>query len=124
MSQFGAYRKALTAVTTTTAGGAAAIANPEGVPLIITSAVLYIPTASTGAATVDVGVAANATTSSDNLIDGMSTAAAGAFGNVGNPGANGKANQVWGATQYVTCTASATLAGMVGYLYIEYLRGE
>lgn len=120
--QYGAYRKALIAVTTTTAGGVAAIANPEGIDLIITRAVLYIPTPSTGAATVDVGVAANATTSADNLIDGVSVAAAGAKDNISDAGTNGKASQVWGATQYVTGTASATLAGMVGYLYIEYLR--
>lgn len=120
--QYGAYRKALTAVTTTTAGGAAAIANPEGVDLIITRAVLYIPTASAGAATVDVGVAANGTTSADNLIDGVSVAATGAKDNISDAGTNGKARQVWGASQYVTATASATLAGMVGYLYIEYLR--
>lgn len=122
--QYGAYRKALTAVTTTTAGGVVAVANPEGVPLIITRAVLYIPTASTGAATVDLGVAADATTSADNLIDGVSVAATGAKDNISDAGTNGKARQIWGVSQYVTGTASATLAGMVGYLYIEYLRGE
>lgn len=120
--QFGAYRKALVAVTTTTAGGALSIPNPEGVDVIITRAVLYIPTPSAGAATVDLGVAANGTTSADNLIDGVSVAAAGVFDNLNQAGTNGKATRIWGASQYVTATASATLAGIVGYLYLEYLR--
>lgn len=120
--QYGAYRAALTAATTTTGGAVLSIANPEGVKLLITRFILHITTASNGAATVDAGVAANGTTSSDTLIDGKSVATAGAFDNITDKGSNGLPLREWGTSQYVTVTASATLAGMVGYAYIEYLR--
>ena len=123
--QLGAYRVPLTAVTGTTAGGAASIANPENATLIITRVIVYTTAPSTGAATLDIGVAANGTTSSDTLLDGISVAtAAKVADNINDAGTNGKARQTWGASQFVTATASATLAGLVGYLYIEYLRTE
>jgi len=122
--QYGALRVALTAVTGTTAGGALSLANPEGVKLLITRFILHITTASDGAATVDAGVAANGTTSSDTLIDGKSVAAAGAFDNITDKGTNGLPLREWGASQYITATASATLAGLVGYAYVEYIRAE
>lgn len=122
--QYGAYRAALTAATTTTGGAVLSVANPEGVKLLITRFILHITTASDGAATVDAGVAANGTTSSDTLIDGKSVATAGAFDNITDKGSSGLPLREWGASQYVTVTASATLAGLVGYAYIEYLRTE
>lgn len=121
-AQNGAYKVALTATTGTTGGGALSLANPEGVDLIVTRLVLDITTASTGAATVDAGIAANGTTSSDILIDGKSVATAGVFDNVEDQGTNGRGSVKWGASQYLTITASATLAGMVGNAYIEYIR--
>lgn len=122
--QYGAYRAALTAATTTTGGAVLSVANPEGVKLLITRFILHITHASDGAATVDAGIAANGTTSADTLIDGKSVATAGAFDNITDKGSNGLPLREWGASQYVTVTASATLAGLVGYAYIEYLRTE
>lgn len=121
--QNGAYKVALTAVTGTTAGGCLSLANPEGVDLIVTRLVLDITTPSTGAATVDAGIAANGTTSSDILIDGASVAtAAKVLDNINDAGTNGKARQKWTSGQFLTITASATLAGLVGNAYIEYIR--
>lgn len=117
----GAYHATLTAATGTTAGAVLALANPEGRDLYVTRLVLNISTQSSGAATVDGGIAANGTTSSDNLIDGLSVAAAGVYDNVKNGGTNGKAGQKWGASEYLTITASATLAGMVGEAIIDYV---
>jgi len=117
----GALHVALTAATTTTGGGVLSIANPEGVDLYVTRLVLNISTQSTGAATVDGGIAADGTTSSDTLIDGKSVATAGVFDNIKDGGTNGKAGQKWGASQYLTITASATTAGMVGEAIISYL---
>lgn len=107
-----------------TAGGVAAIANPLGVALIILRVLVRVLTVATAAATVDAGVAANGTTLSDTLIDGLDVnAAAGLFDNIENKGANGKARQVWGATQYVTVSqASGDVADLEGELYIEYIR--
>lgn len=120
--QYGAYRAALTATTGTTGGGALSLANPEGEKVIVTRLILYIATQSSGAATVDAGIAADGSTSSDNLIDGVSVATAGSYDNITDKGSNGKSRQEWGASQYLTITASATLAGLVGYAYVEYLR--
>ena len=121
--QNSAYKVALTAATDTTAGGVLSLANPEGVDLIVTRLVLDITTEATGAATVDGGIAANGTTSSDTLIDGADVGtAAGVFDNIENGGTNGKAAARWDSDEYLTITASATLAGLVGNAYIEYIR--
>lgn len=118
----GAFHATLTAATTTTGGGVLSLANPEGRPLIITRLLLNITTPSTGAATVDAGIAADGVTTSDILIDGASVAsAAKVLDNISDVGTNGKARQLWGTSQYLTITASATTAGMVGEAIIEYL---
>lgn len=117
-----AYKKALTAATTTTAGAVLSLLNPEGADLIVTDLILNIKTASTGAATVDAGIAADGTTSADNLIDGASVAAIATLNNVDSKGTNGKKAIKWGATQYLTITASATTAGMVGDALIKWVR--
>lgn len=110
--------------TATSAGGVAAIANPLGKELIITRAIVRTTTKSTAASTVDVGVAANATTSSDTLLDGVDLGTAiGIFDNITNKGTNGKTVAVWGASQFVTASqASGAVAGLVGELYVEYIE--
>lgn len=123
--QKGAYRVALVAGTTTTGGDVLAVANPEGADLIITRFLLDVTTPATGAATANAGVAANGTTSSDTLLDGVDIGTAAAlFDNADatDQGTNGKASRKWGSTQYITVTPSATAAGLVGYAYIEYVR--
>lgn len=105
-----------------TAGGVLSLANPEGVDLIITKLVLDITTPSTGACTIDAGVAANGTTLNDTLIDGLDANAA--VITAGNPyGSNGKAAKKWSTTQYVTASvASGAAAGLVGYAYVDYIH--
>lgn len=110
---------ALAAATTTTAGAVASVANPLGADLIIVEAYLNITTAATTSAnTIDLGVAANGTTSSDTLIDGTTTTA----GLKTVSGVNGAKPRRWSASEYVTATASATLAGMVGTLHLICIR--
>lgn len=109
----------LKAATVTTGGAVAAIANPLGVDLIITNACLDIKTAASAPSnTVDIGVAANGTTSSDTLFDGQ--AASAGLKAVG--GTNGALPRRWGANEVVTATASATLAGMVATLHLVVIR--
>jgi hypothetical protein len=121
----GAHRATLTAATGTTGGAVLSLANPEGVDIIITRLILDITTPSTGAATIDAGIAANGTTSADNLIDGASVAtAAKVLDNIADVGTNGKSRQKWGASQFLTITASATLAGMVGEAIIDYVIAD
>lgn len=120
----GVHRVALTAGTTTTGGDVLSLANPEGVDLIIPSGgfVLDITTAATGAANADAGIAADGTTTSDTLIDGVDIgSAAGVFDNGADKGTNGGPVK-WGSSQYITVTPSATAAGLVGYAYIKYIR--
>ena len=98
----------------------ASVLNPWGVNVFIVSRQLRVSTQSSGAATVDIGVAADATTSNDGLIDGASVAAAGV---VDVPGTNGKTGQFWGATQYVNVAeASGDVNGLVATLYIGAVR--
>lgn len=120
--QKGAYRVALAALDT--AGGVLSVANPEGASLIVTRLILDVTTKSTAACTVDAGIAANGTTSADNLLDGLDVGtAAGVFDNTENGGTNGKGAKKWGASEYLTASmASGAAAGLAGYAYIEYIR--
>ena len=105
-------------------GEVAAQLNPEGVPLIIVDVKLYVDTPSTGAANLNVGIAANATTSDTDMINAL--AVNGAITGVAYHGmtalaAKGAA-QVWGATEYITATGSASTAGFAGRLFVQYIR--
>ena len=123
--QKGCYRAALTATAATTGGAVLSLANPEGADLIVTRFILNITTKSTGAANLDAGIAAGATTSSDNLIDGKAVgSAAGIWDSADgtDQGTNGYASATWDSDEYLTITGSATTAGLVGYAYIEYVR--
>jgi hypothetical protein len=109
----------LTAATVTTAGAVVSVANPLGVALIITDAYIDITTAATtGTNTIDAGVAANGTTTSDTLFDGQAASA----GLKSPGGTNGAVPRRWGASEYVTATASATLVGMVATLHLVVIR--
>lgn len=110
-----------------TAGGVFAWQNPEGVAIIVTRLLLDITTATSGACTIDAGAAANATTLSNTLIDGLdANAAAGVFDNTVNGGTSGaggvRVAENGGAADWVTgSVASGASAGLVGSFHIEYV---
>ena len=107
------------AVTGTTGGGI--LSWSPGVACIIKELMLDVTVEATGAATGDFGVAA-ATTSNDTLINAVDLGTAPIFASATqNAGTNGVAPVKCSATQYVTGTASATLADMVGTYIIEYV---
>lgn len=113
---------ALAGVTGTTGGALFSWANPEGQSIIVTRFQIDITTKSTGAAAVDFGVAANGTTSADNLIDGY--AAGGTekvVDNLADAGTNGKAVQKMTSSQFITGTGAASTAGLVGSVFIHYV---
>ena len=120
----GALKKvtgALAAVDT--GGGVFAWANPETSEILIEHVALVVTTKTTDACTVDVGTtAADATTSSDNLIDGQDiNAAAGTFTNAANGGTKGKLAQRLAAGKWVTASkASGASAGLKGSYEIYY----
>lgn len=112
-------------VTSTSGGGIAAWAPPEGGPIMITETILYYTTKSTGAANVSIGVAANATTSAANLIDtfAVGTTAGPVMGtNTTDKSTNGKERQLLTGVQYVTVTGSADTTGLVGTLFVRYFK--
>lgn len=111
----------VTGVAATTGGAILAWQNQENSPIIIERVEIDVLTKSTGAANLSVGTAANATTSSANLID---TYAIGGTEKVVNTiddkGTNGKGAQKVPVGQYVTFTGSATTVGLVCDVYIYY----
>jgi hypothetical protein len=105
-------------------GEIAAVLNPEGVPLIIQDVKIYVSTPSTGGANISCGIAANATTSDTDMINAL--AINGAITGKAYHGMTALAAKdeglVWGATQYITATASADSRGFVGRLFVQYIR--
>jgi hypothetical protein len=104
-------------------GEIAAVANPEGVPCIITDVKIYVDTPSTGAANINVGLAADAVTSDTDMINAL--AINGAITGLAYHGmtalaAKGAA-QVWSTSQYLTATASADSSGFAGRLFVSYI---
>src|SRR3990172_4459539 len=105
-------------------GEIGAVLNPEGVPLIITDVKIYVDTPSTGAANINVGIAADAVTSDTDLINALAingTITGKAYHGMTALAAKGEA-QVWGASEYITATGSASSAGFTGRLFVEYIR--
>jgi hypothetical protein len=109
-----------------TAGGVLSWANPEGAAIIITGIVLDVTTKATGACTIDVGYAANGTTSADSIMDGLDVGTSiGTFNNVDNKGDNGLGSHStkMSSTQFITASkASGAAAGLVGNAYITYRK--
>lgn len=126
--QSGALKVPLTAATSNAVGGVINLENPESADLIITRALLHVTTKSDGAATVDIGVDDEGDTSDDALFDGVSVAATGlhdtlAVPNHDSEGGPGNAPAVlWPAGHHLVGTASATVAGLEGHLYVEFIR--
>lgn len=124
----GALAIDITGVASTDAGGVGALANPEGVSLLITKATFYFATPSTSAANLGVGIAADATTKATDILNDLDVngVAAGSWYN-GHARQNTaktaiSAPAVWTTTKYLTFTGSATTAGLTGTLYLEYYR--
>jgi len=111
----------LIAATGTGAGAVLAWQNPTGKAIMVHEPIIDLTTEATGAATVDIGVAADGTTTSDTLFDGLDVgAASGIFVAPAGAGANDAGTRRMTASQYITGTASATLAGLVGKIIIPY----
>ena len=109
-----------------TAGGVLAWQNPEAVAIVVSKLVVDVTTKSTAACTADFGSANDATTSADNLIDGIDVGTATILGdNTDDKGANGKSKRrldaKGGTTDYITGSkATGAAAGLVGNAYIFY----
>lgn len=100
------------------------LANPFGTTVIITRAIYRASTASTGACTLDIGLAADATTSADTTFDGLNAnATAGTVSdsmNATTAGTNGLVKaQPWSATQcFNVAEASGDSTGLVASVWL------
>tara|TARA_X000001388_G_scaffold58463_1_gene43745 strand:+ start:2589 stop:3047 length:459 start_codon:yes stop_codon:yes gene_type:complete len=112
---------AVTAVTHAAGDHGLSWANPEGEDIIVEAVILDVTTAATGSATFDIGVAADGTTGSDTLLDAVDVGSAAILATNGvNGGTNGKTFVPMTSTQYITGDASASIAGLVGNMWIKY----
>jgi hypothetical protein len=107
-----------------TPGGVLAWQNPTGGKIVVTGVILDITTKSTGASTIDVGYAANGTTSADSLMDGLDTGGGvGTYNNIDNKGTNGLGSHstTMTSSQFITASkATGACAGLAGKAYIYY----
>ncbi len=100
--------------------------NPESSKILVFKSVVRIETPGlTENAVMDIGPAANATTSGDTLLDGVALTTAGLFDNVTNKGANGLpqviVDEKGGTTDYITGKILiANAAELTGKCYIFY----
>ena len=111
-----------------TGGGILSWQNPEASAIVVVRIVVDLTTKATSACTGDFGTAADGTTSSANLLDGVDlNAATGVFDNVDDQGTDGKSRQrldaKGGTTDFVTGSkATGAAAGLAGSAYIIYFE--
>lgn len=116
-----------TGVAATTGGAIASVLNPEGQSLLIVQAILYVSVNSTGAANLTAGFGTSPTTDYNDAVTALAmAAAAGKFYTASARSASTSteitAPGVWLATEYCNITGSASTVGLVGTLYLQYLR--
>jgi hypothetical protein len=114
-------------VAGTGSGGIGAVANPEGVDLLILRSQLFIKASSTGAANLGCGIVADAVTKGTDIVNDL------AMASVDGKAYNGNTIQVtakteitapvvWTISKFMTFTGSSTTVGLVAYLFVEYIR--
>lgn len=120
--QTGCFEIALAGEAVPSNGGAAEVLNPEGVPIIIKQATLYVDTPSVGAANIAIGTG-NAGAANNNIIaaQAINGALTGLAYNLLAPAA-GAAEIMCTAAQVINATVSAASAAFAGRLFVEYYR--
>lgn len=95
---------------------------------MVLGAYILVTAASTGAATLDVGIGASATTGSDTLMDGVVVNGLAANTvvssvNVTDSGTNGAIGKgrLWTSSTFVTVQNKADTTGLTGTLYVTYI---
>jgi len=98
------------------------LTNTYSSSLIVTDVLIFITTGQTTGATrtVDIGLGSGASTSYDNLIDGLDLATAGVYSNLTDKGTNGGIG-VWRSGEYINASASASPTGLVGYYAVHVI---
>jgi hypothetical protein len=123
--QRGFLKIAITGAASVANAGQGQVLNPEGVRLAIIRSYAYFATGSTGACNLDVGIGATGTKNTDILSTFdviQATVGAKAFYCQAVPANETEEAVIWEVGEYVTFTASATMVGLAGDLYLEYIR--
>ena len=99
--------------------------NPESSKIIVDRVILRVTNPGGSGATMDIGVASDESTQSDNLIDGAAIDTAGVYDNIDDAGTNGKAKQIvdekGGTNDYITGQiVGADSPDLEGSVYIHY----
>lgn len=115
----------LTGAASTANAGLGEILNPEGVRLVITRAYGYFVTGSTGAANLSAGIGASGSGNTDviSAFDVVEATVGGkAWFFVQVPVNEAEQTVIWEVGEYLTFTGSATTVGLVGKIFVEYIR--
>ncbi len=94
----------------TTTGQILAVQNPNPYPVIVELSEIYIKAIPDAACSIDIGVAADGSTSSDNLIDGIALHTAPVntvYNNIEDPGTNGKYGRYVPSGYYFTASVAS-----------------
>jgi len=99
------------------------VLNPFGRDvLILPTTALNITTQSAVASTLDIGVAADATTANDTVFDAVAGTATGTKVGTKNGGSNGGVAVKWGANQYLNVKEdSGNVDALVADLYVQFI---
>jgi len=96
------------------------LTNTYSADLIVTDLLILVTTATEEEFTLDIGAGSSASTSYNNLIDGLSTDDLGAFSNLTDGGSDGGI-VLWKAGEYVNASASGSPTGLVGFYAIHVI---
>jgi len=95
------------------------LTNSYGSDLIVTRAMIQVTTVSSGACTIDVGAGSGASTSYDNLLDGIDVnGSTGVSDNLKSmhAGDSGRSVVIWKSTEYINASKkTGATSGLVGY---------
>ena len=95
------------------------LTNSYGSDLVVTRALIQVTTVSSGACTIDVGTGSGASTSYDNLLDGIDVnGSTGVSDNLKSmhAGDSGQSVVVWKSTEYINASKkTGATSGLVGY---------
>jgi hypothetical protein len=114
----------LTGVVAHTGGDIANMLNPEGYDLIVTRCTVYMITASTGAANLNLGIGTSATEHDQTELCSALACNGAVTGKAYNGYANGDAADalvIWPHDGYFVANASASTVGFTGYAFIDYI---
>ena len=104
------------------AGGVFSVENTYGTDLVILRVVLQVTTGTSGACTLDIGTAADGTTSAATLIAGLDVADAGVYDNIADKGSSGTSRLKFGSGGFVNASMkTGATAGIVGQYAIYCL---